>query len=30
VRGLTPGKHTLQLVKTGGTYVQIDAFQIWP
>ena len=30
VRGLTPGTHTLKLVKTGGTYVQIDAFQIWP
>ncbi len=30
VRGLTPGTHTLQLVKTGGSYVQIDAFQIWP
>ena len=29
-RGLTPGQHTLKLVKTGGTYVQIDAFQIWP
>ncbi|MBR7832123.1 alpha-L-fucosidase [Actinospica durhamensis] len=30
VRDLTPATHTLQLVKTGGTYVQIDAFQIWP
>jgi len=30
VRGLTPGQHTLQLVKTGGSYVQVDAFQIWP
>lgn len=30
VRGLTPGQHTLQLVKTSGSYVQIDAFQIWP
>ncbi|MEY9938969.1 alpha-L-fucosidase [Streptacidiphilus sp. MAP5-3] len=30
VRGLAPGSHTLKLVKTGGTYVQVDAFQIWP
>ena len=30
VRGLTAGQHTLELVKTGGTYVQVDAFQIWP
>ena len=30
VRGLNPGQHTLSLVKTGGTYVQLDAFQIWP
>ena len=30
VSGLTPGRHTLQLVKTGGSYVQVDAFQIWP
>jgi hypothetical protein len=30
VRGLTPGAHTLKLVKTGGTYLQVDAFQLWP
>jgi hypothetical protein len=30
VRGLTPGAHTLQLVKTGGSNLQVDAFQIWP
>ena len=30
VRGLTPGQHTLKLVKTSGSYIQIDAFQIWP
>ena len=30
VSGLTPGTHTLKVVKTGGTSVQIDAFQIWP
>jgi hypothetical protein len=30
VRGLTAGAHTLKLVKTGGTYVQLDAVQIWP
>lgn len=30
VRGLTPGQHTLRLVMTGGAYLQIDAFQIWP
>jgi hypothetical protein len=30
VRGLTADTHTLQIVMTGGTYVQIDAFQIWP
>jgi hypothetical protein len=30
VRGLAGGAHTLKLAKTGGSYLQIDAFQIWP
>jgi hypothetical protein len=30
VRGLAGGSHTLELAKTGGSYLQIDAFQIWP
>ena len=30
VRGLAGGSHTLKLAKTGGSYLQIDAFQIWP
>lgn len=30
VRGLSAGQHTLKIVMTGGDYVQIDAFQIWP
>lgn len=30
VRGLQPGSHTLKLVKTGGSYLQVDAFTIWP
>jgi hypothetical protein len=30
VRGLAAGSHTLKLAKTGGSYLQIDAFQIWP
>jgi hypothetical protein len=30
VRNLAAGSNTLKLVKTGGTWIQIDAFQIWP
>jgi hypothetical protein len=30
VRNLAAGSHTLKLVKTGGSWIQIDAFQIWP
>ncbi|WP_309616907.1 hypothetical protein [Salinibacterium sp.] len=28
VRGLAPGTHVLKVVKTGGTYLQIDAVQV--
>lgn len=30
VRNLAAGSHTLKLVKTSGTWIQIDAFQVWP
>ncbi|MFC5804095.1 hypothetical protein [Streptomyces formicae] len=30
IRNLTPGTHTVQLTKTGGTYFQLDAVKIWP
>jgi len=30
VQGLSPGPHTVKIVKTGGTYLTIDGFEVTP
>jgi hypothetical protein len=30
VQGLAPGTHTVKIVKTGGTYLTIDGFEVTP